>query len=173
MLTTSWCRNGARLRKAGELPRLGGYLTTLILAAMEPAYERRENPARTDRLPSRSRMPQWSPPTKGGRTPDRPRADPEPGRAAMEPAYERRENRWYSAITQATRTRRNGARLRKAGEHLITHWHDVEDAAAAMEPAYERRENGPRRKGTDHEDSAAMEPAYERRENHRLSTTRR
>ena len=115
-------RNGARLRKAGERSaRMGwrdddqaamepayerrenhpvaGHLAALAQAAMEPAYERRENPSPAAAPTSCPRPPQWSPPTKGGRTHDGPPEYRPDDQAAMEPAYERRENCPDSAAT--------------------------------------------------------------------------
>ena len=63
-----------------------------------------------------SRVPQWSPPTKGGRTAKALDEQVRQCTAAMEPAYERRENQFQH-------------RAVLSGRH------------AAMEPAYERREN--------------------------------
>ncbi len=160
------CRNGARLRKAGELRRRPAVRRCWRSA---PQWSPPTKGGRTsDRRhwPMRPRMPQWSPPTKGGRT----RRGSALGRrsscAAMEPAYERRENRVAGLWTRRARH-------------------------AAMEPAYERRENrrtpatctpasrrrrngarlrkagepASRRRRPGLGTSAAMEPAYERREN--------
>ncbi len=86
------------------------------LAAMEPAYGRRENPDATVRI-CHSTEPQWSPPTEGGRTVDARSATATRARgAAMEPAYGRRENRTSSRRSRSRIRCRNGARLRKAGE---------------------------------------------------------
>ena len=107
---------------------------------MEPAVERREHVAASEKRLKAHIEPQWSPPLKGGSTLSQ-RCHPDPNwPAAMEPAVERREHFLVRADTGA-------------------------EAAAAMEPAVERREHVTVvMAGQRQEAMAAMEPAVERRE---------
>ena len=121
-------RNGARRWTAGARPYGEPPLSERLVAAMEPAVERREHAARRCAVSDRGDMPQWSPPLNGGSTActltcvSRPDHAPQwspplnggsttvarawsaaRSAAAMEPAVERREHRRRPAPARGRR----------------------------------------------------------------------